>query len=97
MYIEHFNVTFIHGQHVNVYCSLTITHGLFFPFLGVPGVTCCPLILCCSFLGIKQHFDALTVLFTAVTWVFSIILVSSISWLVWEFDSQVVPITFIGL
>ncbi|XP_003462737.2 uncharacterized protein LOC100735516 [Cavia porcellus] len=49
------------------------------------------------FPGVKQYFYALTVLFSAMAWVFSVILVTSVFWRVWEFDSQVVPIAFIGL
>ncbi|XP_021115075.1 uncharacterized protein LOC101723451 [Heterocephalus glaber] len=50
------------------------------------------------FPGVKQHIYTLTVfLFSSVAWVLGITLVSSVSWRVWEFDSHVVPIAFIGL
>ncbi|XP_010616010.1 uncharacterized protein LOC104857662 [Fukomys damarensis] len=52
----------------------------------------------CCFPGVKQHICALIAfLSSSVAWVLGITLVSSISWRVWELDSQVVPLAFIGL
>ncbi|XP_023564493.1 uncharacterized protein LOC101562067 [Octodon degus] len=51
-----------------------------------------------SFSEVKQLIYCITVLlFTFAMWILSVILVSSISWRVWEFDSQVVPLAYIGL
>ncbi|XP_021113595.1 uncharacterized protein LOC110349017 [Heterocephalus glaber] len=71
---------------------------LCFFLIAVPALTSCLFDLLCSFPGVKQHIYTLTVfLFSSVAWVLGIALVSSISWCMWEFDNQVVPIAFIGL
>lgn len=74
-----------------------LTQCLFF-LLGVPGLTSRCLYLVCSQPELKYFFlKLLGLFFSYLAWALGICLASSRSWRVWEFNSNIVPLVFIGL